>query len=156
MSRSMHDVIRMRWRGLNALPVLLPVLLAPCARAAQPGYFMPPVLAHKSLGSAPSAVHPLIAQGRGFDLSLKAEAPPKVFAPDTLQSVLRHLGPVSVEQKTTSPIAMEHGVTTVFALPVQAIPGLDLTASFFGGHRDTRLGAPPGSAAVTGGLRFRW
>ncbi|WP_162993546.1 hypothetical protein [Asaia bogorensis] len=146
----------MRWRGFNTLPVLLPVLLAPGAQAAQPGYFIPPALAHRPTGPAPSLVHPLIAQGRGFDFSTKAEAPPKVFAPDTLQSALRHLGPVSVEQKATSPIAMEHGVTTVFALPVQAIPGLDLTASFFGGHRDTRLGAPPGSAAVTGGLRFRW
>ncbi|WP_336763252.1 hypothetical protein [Asaia sp. VD9] len=47
-------------------------------------------------------------------------------------------------------------MTTIFALPVSGVKGLDLTASFFAGHRDTRLGAPPGSAAITGGLRFRW
>ncbi|WP_438381054.1 hypothetical protein ABHV46_07980 [Asaia sp. BMEF1] len=51
---------------------------------------------------------------------------------------------------------MERGITTIFALPVAGVPGLDLTANFFAGHRDTRLGAPPGSAAVTGGIRWRW
>ncbi|AFW01741.1 hypothetical protein B932_2179 [Gluconobacter oxydans H24] len=39
---------------------------------------------------------------------------------------------------------------------MKSLPGVDLTASFFGGHRDTIQGAAEGSAAVTGGVRIRW
>lgn len=107
------------------------------------------------MGRLPIAAS-VLPNGTGLDLSIAAKAPPSAFAPNSLQSVLRRLGPISVEQSETSPIAVEHGITTTFALPVAGIPGLDLTANFFAGHRDTRLGAPPGSAAVTGGIRWRW
>ncbi|WP_147061256.1 hypothetical protein [Kozakia baliensis] len=66
------------------------------------------------------------------------------------------IGPFNVEANPSSPLAEEKGMTTVLAYPVQAVPGLELVGSVFSGHRDTRLGAPAGSAAVTGGIRFRW
>lgn len=131
--------------------------------AAEAGYFIPPTRPHTSsfpaagtgMGRLPIAAS-VLPNGTGLDLSVTAEVPFSPFAPSSLQSVLRRLGPILVEQNQSSPIAMEHGITTTFALPVAGIPGLDLTANFFTGHRDTRLGAPPGSAAVTGGIRWRW
>ncbi|WP_249201394.1 hypothetical protein [Gluconobacter sphaericus] len=47
-------------------------------------------------------------------------------------------------------------MTTTFAYPLKSLPGVDLTASFFGGHRDTIQGAAGGSAAVTAGIRVHW
>jgi|GEM_PF-6012040 len=143
------------------------LLCFPAARhsclAAEAGYFLPhsrPSISRLPAGetgkSRPLTTAPLLPGGKSIDLSIAAKAPPKAFAEPSMQSVLRRLGPISVERSQSSPVAMEHGITTVFALPVTGIPGLDLTASFFAGHRDTRLGAPPGSAAVTGGIRWRW
>lgn len=126
------------------------------ANAAGAGYFMPQAASHAPVGLGGTVMLPLPPSAAKHDFSLRASAPPREVAPDTLQSAIRHLGPLSVEQDSTTPLALEHGVTTLFAFPVKAIPGLELTASFFGGHRDTRLGAPAGSAAVTGGIRFRW
>ncbi|NVN03316.1 hypothetical protein [Asaia spathodeae] len=146
----------------KALFYLLSCLLALQGHclAAETGYFIPPSRSHGSaaeLGKRSLLTQaPLLPNGTGLDLSIAAKAPPKTFFAPSMQSVLRRYGPISVEQNQSSPIAMEHGITTTFALPVAGIPGLDLTANFFAGHRDTRLGAPPGSAAVTGGIRWRW
>lgn len=127
------------------------------ARAAegQTAYFMPPPqgLTH-SVSTRPTPLKGLAAGSPSF--TLQASAPSKVFPEPDLATLLRRHTPITIEHRTESPIAFEKGVTTIFALPVSGVKGLDLTASFFGGHRDTRLGAPPGSAAITGGLRFRW
>ena len=71
-------------------------------------------------------------------------------------SNLSKIGPLDVERATQSPLMEEKGVTTTFAYPLKSLPGVDLTASFFGGHRDTIQGAAGGSAAVTGGIRVHW
>lgn len=133
------------------------------AMAADTGYFMPSARAVMSKTRYQSSdrasaltTAALLPVGRGFDLSITARALPQPFSKPSMQSILRRIGPITVERTDSSPIAMEHGVTTTFAMPLTGIPGLDLTANFFAGHRDTRLGAPPGSAAFTGGIRWRW
>ena len=71
-------------------------------------------------------------------------------------SQLSKIGPLDIERASQSPLLEEKGITTTFSYPVKSLPGVDLTASFFGGHRDTIQGAAGGSAAVTGGVRIRW
>lgn len=51
----------------------------------------------------------------------------------------------------------EEGGTTTFSYLVKSLPGVGLTASFFGGHQDTIQGAAGRAEAATGGgVRISW
>ncbi len=132
-------------------------------RAEAPSYFMPP---HRNVPPRVPGGRPtvnsmkgaeILAPARGFSFTQKREAFPvrPEWAPLDL-SHLSKVGPFDVERAAQSPLMEEKGVTTTFSYPLKSLPGVDLTASFFGGHRDTIQGAAGGSAAITGGIRIHW
>ncbi|CAI9119398.1 hypothetical protein [Brytella acorum] len=157
------------WRGDRlALPLALVVAcwvsMTSTAYAGPPSYFMPP---HPV--TRPSSATP----GTGPDASARSSWPgsvsvlryqneaqaPVMPKPDWQPldlSALSRIGPVVVERSQGSPLREEKGVTTIFAYPLKGVPGMDLTASFFGGQRNTVQGAPGGSAAITAGIRIHW
>lgn len=133
----------------------------PGALAASPQiYFMPPrENAHTGM-----TANPLMSADRNpamtrqhwtFAETSHAITPYRNWLPQDF-STLSKVGPLDIERARQSPLMEEHGITTTFSYPLKSIPGMDLTASFFGGHRDTIQGAAGGSAAITGGIRMRW
>lgn len=132
-------------------------LLEPAMSYADPTpYFMPPkekqVLPMPSELSSKAGFQYLrgIVEKKSRDITPKAQ-----WLPLDL-SQLSKIGPLDIERASQSPLTEEKGVTTTFSYPVKSLPGVDLTARFFGGHRDTIQGAAGGAAAVTGGVRIRW
>jgi hypothetical protein len=130
------------------------------ARAeAEPGnavYFMPKHPARRAIQSetSPNFTRKESIFQENQSGRISAVTPAEIAALRRQDAI--HLGPFRIDTTTNSPIALDHGTTTTLAYPVHAIPGLDLVADLFTGHRDTRLGAPAGSAAITGGIRFHW
>lgn len=129
------------------------------AAPANAGYFMPR-RALPPTGDVTTGTRALIPPGNpGASVVIDNVAFPAITPQEIAafgRKSIDRIGPFDVESRHDSPLMEEKGVTTTLAYPVKAVPGLDLVASLFGGHRDTRLGAAAGSAAVTGGIRFRW
>jgi hypothetical protein len=67
-----------------------------------------------------------------------------------------HIGSFLLENRDSSPIAMETGRTVTAAYPIRAVPGLDLTINMFAGHRQTNTGSNVGTSALTAGIRYKW
>lgn len=132
-------------------------LLEPAMSYADPTpYFMPP----KAKQVVPMSSELSSKAGfEGFSGVIEKKrrdiTPQAQWLPSDL-SQLSKIGPLDIERASQSPLLEEKGITTTFSYPVKSLPGVDLTASFFGGHRDTIQGAAGGSAAVTGGVRIRW
>lgn len=154
--------IRTEWR--LAVCILGSVWTAPL-RAQNPAYFMPVHHAARTRMPHPDALRDPalldIRTGRSASsrLSFDQTGTSPVVRRKWMKldlSNLSKIGPLDVERATQSPLMEEKGVTTTFAYPLKSLPGVDLTASFFGGHRDTIQGAAGGSAAVTGGIRVHW
>lgn len=153
-------VTRLDWR-LAAL--VLSGLWTSQLRAEAPPYFMPPRqnAPPQSPGGRPTVNSmkgaEMLAPAHGFSVTQTREAFPvrPEWAPADL-SHLAKIGPFDVERAARSPLTEEKGVTTTFSYPLKSLPGVDLTASFFGGHRDTIQGAAGGSAAITAGIRVHW
>ena len=132
-------------------------LFEPAMSYADPTpYFMPPK-AQQVLPMPSELSSKAGFQGfRGVIEKKRSDITPKAqWLPADL-SQLSKIGPLDIERASQSPLLEEKGITTTFSYPVKSLPGVDLTASFFGGHRDTIQGAAGGSAAVTGGVRIRW
>ncbi|MFT9382614.1 hypothetical protein [Gluconobacter sp.] len=132
-------------------------LLEPAMSYGDPTtYFMPPKA--KEVLPMPSelSIKAGFQDFRGVIEKKRRDITPKAqWLPSDL-SQLSKIGPLDIERATQSPLIEEKGITTTFSYPVKSLPGVDLTASFFGGHRDTIQGAAGGSAAVTGGVRIHW
>ena len=134
-------------------------------RAQTPAYFMPAHHTARAQIPRPDSLRgPALLDGMKYRtasgrLTFKqTETSPSIRAEWMKLDLanLSKIGPLDVERATQSPLMEEKGVTTTFAYPLKSLPGVDLTASFFGGHRDTIQGAAGGSAAVTGGIRVHW
>lgn len=132
-------------------------LLEPVMSYADPTpYFMPPK-AKQVLPNSSELSSEAGSQGfRGLIEKRNRDATPEAQWLPLDLSRLSKIGPLDIERASQSPLIEEKGITTTFSYPVKSLPGVDLTASFFGGHRDTIQGAAEGSAAVTGGVRIRW
>ena len=152
--------VRTKWR--LAVCILGSVWTAPL-RAQAPAYFMP---AHHTARTpslnalrTPALLNSMTGRSASGGLSFDQTGTSPVVRREWMKldlSNLSKIGPLDVERATQSPLMEEKGVTTTFAYPLKSLPGVDLTASFFGGHRDTIQGAAGGSAAVTGGIRVHW
>jgi len=142
---------------VSKIAALFCVLSAPAgAEPGNAGYFMPKHPARRAIQSeiGPNFSRKETTFQETYFSHVSAVTPAEIAAIRRRDAI--HLGPLRIDTTTNSPIALDHGTTTTLAYPVDAIPGLDLVADLFTGHRDTRLGAPAGSAAVTGGIRFHW
>jgi len=155
-----RPLTRPDWR--LAAVVLSGLWTSPLRAEAAP-YFMPPHrnVLPQSRGGRPTVSFrkgaEILAPARGFSFSQKRETFP--VRPEWASLDLSHLskiGPFDVERAARSPLREEKGGTTTFSYPLKSLPGVDLTASFFGGHRDTIQGAAGGSAAITAGIRVHW
>ncbi|MFT9364528.1 MAG: hypothetical protein ABF572_03205 [Gluconobacter sp.] len=134
-------------------------------RAQSPAYFMPAHhtartrMPHPDVLRDPALLDSMTGRSGSGGLSFDQTGTSPVARREWMKldlSNLSKIGPLNVERATQSPLMEEKGVTTTFAYPLKSLPGVDLTASFFGGHRDTIQGAAGGSAAVTAGIRVHW